>query len=697
MKNNLWFDLLTPLLIIVSVASVTTSCDSDDDKPGDTGIDTGTLDATTPDAGSTDAITPDVIGTDTGTMEAGATDGSGETPEGSMPDAEPPLEKTEPVTTSLGTVIGEVLIDKRSKSKVHRFRGIPYATAPVGELRWKPPLPVEPWNETLECTEWPNRAPQPEDDIGLGTISEDCLYLNLVTPAERNGLLPVMVFFHGGGLTVHTGNSEVYNNTALPSAGVVVVTVNMRLGAMGYLAHPGLTAESEKSASGNYGTLDMIESLKWVRDHIHSFGGDKDNVTIFGESGGGTKVISVMASPLAAGLFHRAIVESGSSSVLMQTGDLATNEANGVTLQNALGITGNPADPATLAAMRAKTMDEIVATDYTTGLTVDGWVLEDTIPNVFQAGEQINVPLMCGAQTRDIATDLQEGVPALANLMSAIQPNTFVYVFSHLPANWRTQETCAAFHGLELPYVFGSIPEGLSAQIISMFAVPLCAEEPGYDEADDRVAEYGVKLWSQFAKTGNPNYDAMSVTWQAYAAGEGNDHYLEIADPLRVGTDPASAYITAPPAPLPEFTEYKNTEYGFTIEYPETWTDRDMEDGEIWRRSGLVGIPTLRVIVRSVTEGATLQEIFRAQMSATGKSFDDADFILSAGVEINGATYDKALVTYSSATYDYDSVIIGMKINSDTEWIIFEVYTISSRPFDPAELPDAILGTVIWD
>lgn len=575
-------------------------------------------------------------------------------------------------------------------------RGIPYAQPPIGSLRWRPPQPVAAWDDVRDGTQWPNRAPQPEDDIGLGTISEDCLYLNLVMPAGTNEPLPVMVFFHGGGLSVHTGNSLVYNNTALPREGVVVVTVNSRLGAMGYMAHPALTAESGNNASGNYGTLDMIESLKWVRDHIHNFGGDKDNITIFGESGGGTKVISLLSSPLAAGLFHKAIVESGSSSVLMPTADLTVNEAAGVAVQNVLGITSDPADPATLAAMREKTMDEIVAVDFSPALTVDGWALEDTVPNVFQAGNQNNVPLMCGAQTRDIGTDLTLGVPALANLMSAIQPDTYVYVFSHLPANWRTQENCAAFHGLELPYVFGRIPEGLSAAIIAMFAEPYCTGEPGYDEVDDTVAAYGVKLWAQFAKTGNPNYDGISVTWPAYAEGEGNGYYLEIAEPLQVGTDPASAYIPPPPAPLPELTEYHNAEYGFTIAYPATWTERDLLAGDVWRRAGAMGITTVRAIVLPAAEGATLQDVFASHLAEDNEKAISS--FNASNEDINGVTYEKAVIEYASTTYDYNSVIVGMTFADGAQWIIFEVYTVSTfGGFEPPDLPDAILDTLTWD
>lgn len=577
-------------------------------------------------------------------------------------------------------------------------RGIPYAQPPVGELRWKPPLAVKPWAGVLQATEWPNRAPQAEDGIGLGTISEDCLYLNLTAPARTDKALPVMVFLHGGGLAVHTANSEVYNNTALPQQDVIVVTVNMRLGAMGYIAHPALTAESQHGVSGNYGTLDMIQALKWVRKYIRNFGGDPGNVTIFGESGGGSKVISLLSSPLAAGLFHRAIVESGSASVLYPTGTLATNEPIGVSLQQALGIEGDPSDPATLIAMRAKSMEEIVAAQgeigYGGALTVDGWILPDTIPNIFAAGEQNNVPLMCGAQTRDLGTDLTMGVPTLANFMSAIQPATYVYVFRHLPANWRAQPRCAAFHGLELPYVFGHVPEGLSATIISYFAGPsFCFGEHGYDESDLTVAENSVKLWAAFARNGNPNYPCIKndidggVEWPAYAQGEGNNYYLNIGDPMIVGTDPASAYI---PAPTVQNVEYYNSAYGFTITYPDTLISAEAEAPAIWRveTETYTGMPWVQALVLPVADEAeTLIDAFAAHLSpaqtiATIEASEN-------NVEINGVLYDTATV---ESDLSLRSEIIGTKINDGADWIIFE-----KTQHINFGMPAGILDTVVWD
>ena len=207
-----------------------------------------------------------------------------------------------------GTVLGEP--DK----PVHVYRGIPYAAPPVGDLRWKPPQPVAPWSGIRECTAFSAFAPQMEF-LGVKLDipqSEDCLYLNVFTPAKKaSEKLPVMVWMHGGGFYCGSGNEPYYNGLSLPSKGVVLVNVNMRLGPLGCLAHPLLSRESAKGVSGNYLFLDMIAALRWVQKNIAAFGGDPGNVTIFGESGGSAKVVNLMASPLAKGLFHRAIGESG--------------------------------------------------------------------------------------------------------------------------------------------------------------------------------------------------------------------------------------------------------------------------------------------------------------------------------------------------------------------------------------------------
>jgi len=447
------------------------------------------------------------------------------------------------VTTTTGPVSGKLVVD--NSVDIHFYKGIPYAKPPVGELRWKAPQPLDPRADVLACTEWADRAPQ-VDAGGLGKISEDCLHLNLLTPAKsKNDKLPVMVFFHGGGLTTHTGNSEVYCNTALPGKGVIVITVNSRLGALGYMAHPALSKESEHKDSGNYGTLDLIASLKWVQANIAAFGGDPGNVTIFGESGGGTKVVSLMTSPLAAGLFHKAIIESGSRSA-MPDGNVKLSDAEkiGEKIAAKLGIDNTSENIAT--ELRAKTWEEIVQACSSddinltlNSLVIDNRVLPASVYDIFKSGRQSNVPLIIGSNQGESA--ITDRDPNLANLMKSVSSSVYAYVFSHLPPKWRDQP-CVAFHGLELPYVFGNIPDGLKARIVLFLAPGGGCEpmDPGADEQDKVVADHMMRLWAQFAATGNPGVKGL-VEWPAY--DEAKAQYLDIGYELKVKSDFKKAYV----------------------------------------------------------------------------------------------------------------------------------------------------------
>jgi len=200
---------------------------------------------------------------------------------------------------------------------MQEFRGIPYAEAPVGDLRWRPPQEPARWTGVLDATAFSPHCPQAATPYGTPSTTEDCLFLNVFTPDKTNEgrphLLPVMFWIHGGGLVV--GESDGYDPSPLVAQGVVVVTINYRLGELGFLAHPALAAESPTGASGNYGLMDQQAALRWVQRNIRAFGGDPDNVTIFGQSAGALSVHSQLASPLAAGLFHKAIVESGAYSL----------------------------------------------------------------------------------------------------------------------------------------------------------------------------------------------------------------------------------------------------------------------------------------------------------------------------------------------------------------------------------------------
>ena len=442
------------------------------------------------------------------------------------------------LVTPSGSLQGELAEDAEANGKqVLIFRGVPYAQPPTGDRRWKAPAPVEAWKTPRDATQWGNRCPQGESTLSSpGPMSEDCLNLNVLTPATKaSERLPVMVFFHGGGLSVGTGNSPTYCHTALPAQGVVVVTVNSRLGAFGYFSHPALAKESDEKASGNYGTLDLIESLRWVQKNIGAFGGDAENVTIFGESGGGSKVLSCMASPLAKGLFHRAIIESGSrSSAPMATTPRENAEAAGKRVVAKLGVAE---DDDTATQLRSKSWEDVLAASaamdvmFTPNLSVDGWVLTQPVDEAFAQGKQSNVPLIVGANEGEVG-ELKSSIPALAASMASVTSKAYVYNFTHLPAGWR-EPGCYAFHGLELPYVFGHMAGVPGDTIIYLGSRASCnpMKEPMVSDEDELVAKHTMSIWTQFAKTGDPSVPGL-IEWPAYTAE--NDSYLAIGAELEV-------------------------------------------------------------------------------------------------------------------------------------------------------------------
>ena len=452
------------------------------------------------------------------------------------------------VATQWGEVRGETVTEIGLSARI--FRGIPYAAPPVGDLRWKAPQPGAAWEGVRDAIEWPNRCPQGQSSMGTGnSISEDCLYLNVVTAAETSDdQRPVMVFFHGGGLTSGTGNSTIYNHPMLPNKGVVLVTVNSRLGPIGYLAHPALSAESIQGVSGNYGTLDLKASLDWVQANIKAFGGDPGNVTIFGESGGGTKTISLMATPLAEGLFHRAIVESGSGLVSPQRVTMLEDaEALGEKLIAAMDIADSDD---VLAAMRAASWEEFIAAasnrdlGFRSNVVVDGYIIPEPVSDIFSKGHQHRVPLIVGANAGE--RSLQTSVPLMGNLHSATDTPTYLYNFTQLPKGWREEQGCVAFHGLELTYVFGAVPIGFTSRTTQFLARSggCSVRLPEHDEEDMRVAEQAATVWAQFALTGNPSVEGL-VEWPAYT--EENNNYLDIGAPLKAKANIQDSYTAPPP------------------------------------------------------------------------------------------------------------------------------------------------------
>ena len=289
------------------------------------------------------------------------------------------------VHTDQGVVRGS------ARDGLRAFLGIPYAAPPVGNLRWRAPQPAAAWRGVRDATAFASHCAQSVSPFGVASASEDCLYLNVYTPSSvRPGVpfAPVMVWIHGGALVV--GESDDYNPAALVAQGVVVVTINYRLGALGFLAHPALSAESPDHASGNFGLLDQQAALRWVQRNARAFGGDPRNVTIFGESAGGLSVSSQLASPLAAGLFDRAIVESGA--YLLSPPTLASAEATGASFASQAGCTDQ-----TAACLRSLPLATILALQPGASPTVDGHVLTQSLGGAFGSGAFNRVPVIEGS------------------------------------------------------------------------------------------------------------------------------------------------------------------------------------------------------------------------------------------------------------------------------------------------------------
>ena len=321
------------------------------------------------------------------------------------------------VQTSVGKLEGRWA---DAEGGVSVFRGVAFARPPVRDLRWRPPLAVEPWDGTVSAAEfgpacWQTRNGD-NSPYGRGDLprSEDCLTLNIWTPTNTGDRLPVMVWFHGGGHSSGVGSARIFDGTNMARKGVLLVTANYRLGPLGFLAHPALTAESSHGSSGNYGILDHIAALEWVRDNIAAFGGDPSNVTIFGQSAGSWSVCALQATTLAEGLFHKAIGHSGGCfgsprAHLKETGGSATAVSGhdiGLAIASELGIAGQGLEAA--ASLRAADPAEVLqaqrASGRATGVVVDGWLLSDTADEIFRVGAHNRVPVIVGSLSNEGST-----------------------------------------------------------------------------------------------------------------------------------------------------------------------------------------------------------------------------------------------------------------------------------------------------
>ncbi len=306
------------------------------------------------------------------------------------------------VKISNGTLEGTT----NTSTGIHSFKGIPFAAPPVGDLRWKEPQPVQNWKGIRKADHFGNNAMQKNvfGDMMFRSagMSEDCLYLNVWTPAKSSKeKLPVLVYFYGGGFVAGDGSESRYDGESMAQKGIVTLTVNYRLGVFGFLSHPELTAESPHHASGDYGLLDQYAALEWVKKNIAAFGGDPDKVTIAGESAGSIAVCAQMASPLSKNLIAGAIGESGGMiNPTLPAIPLADGEKNGVAFAQKVNATS-------LAALRAIPADQLLELASKQGNppmspTVDGYFLTKTPAEVFAAGEQAKVPLLVGWNSAEV-------------------------------------------------------------------------------------------------------------------------------------------------------------------------------------------------------------------------------------------------------------------------------------------------------
>lgn len=310
------------------------------------------------------------------------------------------------------TAVDGTLAGSRDAAGISSFKGVPFAAAPVGALRWKPPAPAKPWPSTRQATQWGSACMQPyphellpwtKEFIVQNDVSEDCLFLNVWTPSLKTGSsLPVLVFIYGGGFDGGAGSIAMYNGAHLAKLGIVVVTINYRLGVFGFFAHPLLTAESPQHSSGNYGLEDQIAALRWVRANIARFGGNPGRVTIWGQSAGASSVGALLASPLTRGLFQGAIADSGLEHARSASGTtLPSAEKEGETFARSKGA-------ASLKDLRAMPAADLIKGASPRNVhfrpVIDGWVLTQPTQTALEKGPDNDVPLMTGYQAADTRT-----------------------------------------------------------------------------------------------------------------------------------------------------------------------------------------------------------------------------------------------------------------------------------------------------
>jgi para-nitrobenzyl esterase len=481
-----------------------------------------------------------------------------------------PNAPTPTVTLETGTIEGTHF---GSAQNDVAFLGVPYAAPPVGNLRWKPPQPEMKWSGTRNATQFGAACPQlPASWFPHLAWSEGCLYLNVWTPQlSPSSKLPVLVYFHGGSNT--QGYSQMTPlGPALSPLGVIVVSANYRLGPFGFLAHPALTAASSHHSSGNYGLLDQLQALKWVHENIWRFGGDPSQVTVIGQSAGAVDICLLMSSPLAAGAFQRAIMESGECQSALNE-DIrtpipyntisGTGEGVGERLANDLGIADGPDTLQKLLSipadqiLKAWSQDQQVHFDA----IVDGWVVPEQPAKIFAEGKQMHIAVLVGSNAneatvfghggpktvdqykdylredtgkysdeefraypvhsdRDVPAQYLQlrsdsfayGAYSLVQAMTRADQKAYLYYFTYAETGKRAH--LGAYHGEELKFLSNSFPADWE-----------------HSRDHEKLGEAIRAYWTQFAKTGNPNAPGFPE-WPAYDAR--TDQWLELGRTIRV-------------------------------------------------------------------------------------------------------------------------------------------------------------------